>query len=271
MDPQLVLYCLLLGTTLGFLAGLLGIGGGMIMVPFMMQILANKGIPADYLVKVAVATSLTTILFTSLSSVRAHHKAGVVRWDLVTLLAPGIIIGASLGAQLVGVAPARWLELFFALFLLFTSVTMLIPKKPLAANAPSKTLPSRSTVFGVGSLIGVISSMVGAGGGFMTVPFLSNRGVRLQNAMATSAACGVPIALGGALGYIWAGRNLDLAPGTLGYLYLPGLFLISAASVMTAPIGARVAHKTNTAKLKRVFALMLLALGTYMFWHATKG
>ena len=270
MDLQLIVYCLLLGTVLGFLAGLLGIGGGMIMVPFMMQILANKGLSSDYLVKVAVATSLTTILFTSLSSVRAHHKAGAVRWDLVMLMAPGIIIGALLGAQFVGVAPARWLEFFFGLFLMFTAMTMLRKKKPLASGVAEKTLPSRNAVFGVGTLIGVVSAMVGAGGGFMTVPFLSNRGVRLQSAVATSAACGVPIAFGGALGYIWAGRNLDLAPGTLGYLYLPGLALISAASVLTAPFGARIAHRTDTAKLKKSFGLMLLALGAYMFWHASR-
>ncbi len=268
LDPQLVAYCLLLGAALGFLAGLLGIGGGMLMVPFMMQILANKGIATDYLVKVAVATSLTTILFTSLSSVRAHHRAGGVRWDLVALLTPGIILGALFGAQLVGFAPARWLELSFGVFLLFTSMTMLKAKKPLAEGAVPKTLPARGALFGVGTLIGVISAMVGAGGGFLTVPYLSNRGVSMKNAVATSAACGVPIALGGALGYIWAGRNLNLAPFTLGYLYLPGLLLISLASVLTAPIGARIAHRTDTVQLRKYFAMLLLTLAAYMVWHS---
>ncbi len=271
MDLQLVFYCLLLGAVLGFLAGLLGIGGGMLMVPFMMQMLANKGISPDYLVKVAVATSLTTILFTSLSSVRAHHQAGAVRWDLVASLSPGIVLGALLGAQLVGFAPARWLELFFGLFLLYTSLSMLKTNKPLDSAALAKTMPPRATIFGVGALIGMISSMLGAGGGFLTVPFLSNRGVRLQSAVASSAACGIPIALGGAIGYLWAGRNLNLAAGTVGYLYLPALLLISTASVLTAPIGARVAHRTNTAKLKKIFALMLLTLGAYMLWHAATG
>lgn len=265
LDLQLVLYCLLIGSAIGFLAGLLGIGGGMLMVPFMMHLLATRGIGPAYLVKVAIATSLTTILFTSLSSVRAHHRAGAVRWDLAATLAPGIVAGALIGSQFVGVAPARWMEIGFGVFLIYTALSMLRQNR---ASAPVKAdvpLPPRGRLFAFGAVVGGVSSMVGAGGGFLTIPYLNKRGVRLQSAVATSAACGFPIALGGALGYVWAGRHLDLGAGMLGYLYLPALLLMSLASVSTAPMGARVAHRTNTAVLKQILALSLLTLGLYMF------
>lgn len=240
----------------------------MLMVPFIMHLLADKGIAPAYLVKVAIATSLATMVFTSLSSVREHTKAGAVRWDLVKSLTPGIVLGALLGAQLVGFAPARGLELLFGAFLLYTAIGMLRAKKPLAAGAVAKSLPGQGGLVRIGALVGLISAMVGAGGGFLTVPYLSGRGVRMQNAVATSAACGIPIALGGALGYIWAGRDLQLAAGTIGYLYLPGLLLISLASVLTAPLGVRTAHRINTAQLKRIFGLMLGVMGAYMLWRA---
>lgn len=265
MELELVLFCLAVGAALGFLAGLLGIGGGMLMVPFMMHLLGQRGIAPAYLVKVAIATSLTTILFTSMSSVRAHHRLGAVRWDLAWLLAPGIVCGALVGAQLVGLAPARLMEIGFGAFLVYTAQSMLRARSPAATGAVAQeSLPGRASLFRFGALVGAISSIVGAGGAFLTVPYLSGRGLRIQNAVATSAACGFPVAMGGAIGYAWAGRNLDIGPGMLGFIYLPGLLAMSAASVMTAPLGARVAHRTNTAVLKRIFGGSLLALGLYM-------
>lgn len=263
MDPSLILGLLLLGSATGFLAGLLGIGGGMVTVPFMTMLLSLQELPREAIVKMAIATSLTTILFTSLSSVRAHHRRGAVRWDLVRLLAPGILLGALLGAQLAGWLSSRVLAGFFGVFVGYSALRMLRPGK----TASGRTLPGTAGMLGAGSGIGVISSLVGAGGGFLTVPFLARGNVPLHHAVATSAACGFPIALAGTLGYVWAGRGLAL-PGSLGYVYLPALACIASASVLTAPLGARAAHALPTAALRKVFALVLLALAIYMLWRA---
>jgi uncharacterized protein len=265
MDPLLVAaLLLLLGAFTGFAAGLLGIGGGMLMVPFMTMLLTAKGFPADQIVKVAIATSLTTIVFTSMSSVRAHHRRGAVRWDVVRSLAPGILVGSLLGAQLAGALPSRLLGALFGLFLGFSALKMILGKPP----APEGTLPGTPGMIGIGALVGVLSALFGAGGAFLTVPFLSRRNVPIQSAVASSAACGFPIALAGTVGYIWAGRHLSMPSGTIGYIHLPSLAFISLASVFTAPWGARVAHAIPTATLKRLFSGLLFALGAYMLGRA---
>jgi uncharacterized protein len=257
-----------LGAFGGFLAGLLGIGGGMILIPFLMIIMGASGVPAEYLVKIAIATSLTTILFTSASSMRAHHNTGAVRWDVVKVLAPGIVLGSLVGAQLAGWIDNRLLEGVFAAFLGYTGAQMLRKRRPPPSDAPVRTLPGSTGMFAMGGLIGIVSALVGAGGGFLTVPFLTSRQVRIRNAVATSAACGFPIALAGALGYIWAGRNLSLAPGALGYIYLPALVCLAAASMSTAPLGVRVAHRIDTDRLRKIFGLVLFAMAAYMFYKA---
>ena len=263
MDLTLILALLVLGAATGFLAGLLGIGGGMVMVPFMTMLLATQPIPAAETVKVAIATSLTTIVFTSMSSVRAHHRRGAVRWDLVRLLAPGILGGALLGAQVAGWMPGRVLAGFFGVFVGYSALQMLRGGR---AEATGR-LPGPAGMLGMGGAIGGISSLVGAGGGFITVPFLTRGQVPIHHAVATSAACGFPIALAGTLGYMWAGRGLDLT-GSVGYVYLPALLCIASASVLTAPLGARAAHALPTATLRKVFALVLLALAAYMLSKA---
>ena len=260
LEPQLILELLVLGLCTGFLAGLLGIGGGMLMVPFVTFILTAKGYPGDYVVKMAVATSLATICFTSLSSVRAHHRRGAVLWPIVRVLAPGIVIGSLLGAQLAAALPGKLLSILFAVFVAFAATQMLLDRKP----KPSRTLPGRAGTFGVGTVIGVVSALVGAGGAFISVPFMTWCNVKIHDAVGTSAALGFPIALAGTLGYIWAGQGLpQMPPGSVGYLYLPGLVVISLASICTAPLGARTAHGMDIRPLKKVFALVLYALAAY--------
>jgi uncharacterized membrane protein YfcA len=260
MDPLIIVALLVLGALTGFAAGLLGIGGGMLMVPFMTMLLTRVGFPADQVVKVAIATSLTTIVFTSISSVRAHHKRGAVLWGAVRGLAPGILVGSLVGAQIAGAIPGRLLGAFFGLFLGYSASKMLWG----AAPTPQGELPSSTGLFGMGSVIGGLSAVLGAGGGFLTVPFLVKRSVPMQSAVASSSACGFPIALAGTVGYIWAGRHLQLPAGTLGYIYLPALAVISTSSVLTAPLGAKVAHALPTATLKKVFAALLGVLSIYM-------
>jgi Predicted permeases len=260
LDPLLVLELAGIGTVTGFLAGLLGIGGGMIMVPFMAMILDAQGFPADYTVKAAVATSLATICFTSLSSVRAHHRRGAVLWPVVRVLAPGILVGSLVGAQVAVAMPGKLLGVLFAAFVAFSATQMLLGRKP----TPSRTLPGALGTFGVGNGIGLLSALVGAGGAFISVPFMTWCNIRIHQAVGTSAALGFPIAAAGTVGYLWAGRGLpQLPPGSLGYLYLPALAVISLASMLLAPLGARTAHRMDIQPLRKLFALVLYGLAAY--------
>ena len=262
---QIFAELLLLGSFTGFLAGLLGIGGGMLMVPFMSLLLEAKGMPRDYILKMAVATSLATIMFTSLSSVRAHHLRGAVRWDIVKLLAPGIVIGSMLGAQIAKAMPTFWLTLLFAGFVAFSAAQMLLRKE----RTTTRELPGPAAMLGTGGAIGVLASLVGAGGAFVSVPFMTWCNVKIHTAVATSAALGFPIALAGTLGYVIAGWSLpDMPSGTLGFVYLPALFAVSIASVATAPLGARTAHRLDIMQLRRVFAMLLFVLAAYMLYRA---
>ena len=269
LEWQLIAELLLLGCATGFLAGLLGIGGGMLLVPFLTMILAHRGVPADLAVKMAIATSMSTILFTSLSSVRAHHQRGAVRWDLVRGLAPGIVIGGLLaGAGVFALLKGAWLAIFFALFVGFSATQMVRNKKPSA----SRQMPGLSGQFAAGGVSGFLSGLVGAGGGFVSVPFMTWCNVKIHNAVATSAALGFPIALANTVGYVVGGRSLPQAlAGAVGYLYLPALIVVASISVVLAPLGARTAHAMNIAQLKRVFATLLYALAAYMLYKGLRG
>lgn len=263
--PLVILGLLVLGSLTGFAAGLLGIGGGMLMVPFLTMLFTARSFPVDHVVHIAIATSLTTILFTSMSSVRAHHRRGAVLWPVVKGLAPGIVVGSLVGAQVAGALKTGWLALVFAGFVGFSATQMLLDRKP----EPTRELPKGSGMFGAGTLIGAVSSLVGAGGGFISVPFMTWCNVRIHNAVATSAALGFPIALAGALGYVVAGaRATNVPPGNLGYVNMPALLCIVATSVLTAPLGAKTAHAMNVKNLKRVFAFLLYALAAYMLYKA---
>ncbi len=264
IEPLLILQLAVLGLGTGFLAGLLGIGGGMLMVPFITFMLGGQGVAADLAVKMAIATSMATILFTSLSSVRAHHKRGAVRWDLVRSLAPGILAGGALASLGVfAVLKGSWLAVFFGLFVGFSATQMFLDKKP----APTRQMPATTGRFAAGGVIGFLSGLVGAGGGFISVPFMTWCNVSMHNAVATSAALGFPIALANVLGYVIAGQGLTQLPaGSLGYVWLPALAIIAACSVMTAPLGAKAAHALPVKKLKRVFASVLYLLAAYMLY-----
>jgi uncharacterized membrane protein YfcA len=262
IEYPMVIELVLMGACSGFLAGLLGIGGGMIMVPFMTFILTAKGVPADYVVKVAVATALATICFTSITSVWAHHKRGAVLWPVVRKLVPGILLGSVIGSQIAVAMPAKILSIVFALFVAFAATQIFLDRKPTA----SRTLPGWLGMFGMGTAIGSVSSVVGAGGAFITVPFMTWCNIKIHQAVATSAAIGFPVALAGTLGYAISGSQLpNMPPGSLGYVYLPGLLFISLTSMWTAPLGARTAHRMDIRPLKRVFAVMLYAMSVYFF------
>ncbi len=257
----------LLGCFTGFMAGLLGIGGGMLITPFLILLIPESLIPAEHIVHVAIATSLATIAFTSVSSVRAHHKRRAVLWGVVAGVAPGILLGSFIGAQIAGWLPTFWLALFFSGFVGFSAYKMFLNRKP----SPSRNLPGPAGRFAMGNLIGILSALVGAGGGFISVPWMVWCNVRMQNAVATSAAFGFPIAFFGTLGYIasgWGVEGLPSFPVNLGYICLPALLCVSATSMLFAPLGAKVAHSIDTKPLKRIFACVLCAICLYMLYRA---
>jgi len=254
---------LLVGGVAGLLAGLLGVGGGLVIVPALIWVFRGNAFDGAILVHLAVGTSLATIVITSLSSIRAHHRRGAVRWPLVMALTPGIVVGAWLGAAVADHLPTLWLQRVFACFAIFVGVQMGLSAKAEAHRA----LPGRFGMLLVGGGIGMLSAIVGIGGGSLSVPFLSWCSVNIRNAVATSAACGLPIAVAGALGFIAVGWDESGLPaGSTGFVYWPAFFGIIAASTLMAPVGARMAHAIPVTTLKRVFALLLLVLGVRMLF-----
>jgi uncharacterized membrane protein YfcA len=251
------------GGIAGILAGLLGVGGGIVVVPIVFFIFTSQGFPQEYTMQMALATSLGSIMFTSVSSFRAHHKRGAVNWDIVKRITPGILIGTFGGTWVAAMLSPRFLKGFFACFLYYVATQMLLNFKP----KPSRQLPETAGMCGVGGLIGVVSSLVGIGGGTLSVPFMAWCNVPMLTAIGTSAAIGFPIAVAGTLGYIVNGFNLAGLPAwNLGYLNLPALLGIAVFSMLTAPVGARLAHQLPIITLKRVFAFFLIIIATRMVW-----
>jgi uncharacterized membrane protein YfcA len=268
LDLTLVPVFIGIGCVVGFIAGLLGIGGGMTMIPLLMLIFGYEHFPPDDVLHIAVATAMATIVFTSISSVRAHHRHDAVLWSVFWRLAPGILIGSLLGPQIVSGMSTRLLSAVFALFASYTATNMIRNKLPKA----SRELPGAVGMFLAGSGIGVLSSMVGAGGGFVSVPFMTACNVRLQNAVATSAALGLPIAVAGTVGFLIAGfRHPGLPPYTVGYIYLPALIAIVSVSMLVAPIGVRMAHRWPVVRLRRAFAALMYLVSAFFLWKVIKG
>jgi uncharacterized membrane protein YfcA len=207
---------------------------------------------------------MATIIFTSISSVRAHHRRGAVRWDIVKRLAPGIVVGSIIGSLGVfALLKGSYLAIFFGLFVSFSATQMFLDKKP----KPTRQMPGAAGQFAAGGVIGFLSGLVGAGGGFISVPFMTWCNVAIHSAVATSAALGFPIAVANVLGYVVSGWSLqDLPAGSFGYIWLPALAVIAVCSFFTAPLGAKAAHKLPVGKLKRVFASILYVLAAYMLW-----
>ena len=255
-----------MGTVTGFLAGLLGIGGGMIQVPFLSVMLAQHGVAGELSIKMAIATAMATIVFTALASVRAHHQRGAVRWDIVRAMSPGIAVGGLVsGAGAFALVKGPALGIVFALFVGYSATQMLLNRKPRG----TRVLPPPWGQAAVGGGIGLLSGLVGAGGAFMTVPFMLWCNVALHSAVGTAAALGFPIALASTLGYVIGGWSLPPSiPGSVGYLYLPALAIVAAASVVMAPLGARTAHTMNVQAFRRVFAVLLYGVAGYMAWRA---
>ena len=263
LDISLLFYPLI-GAVAGYLAGLMGVGGGLIIVPSLWFLWGLWGWDSPWLMQLALGTSLTTIIFTSISSIVAHHRRRGVRWPIVGVMAPGLVIGVWLGDYLAILVSQAFLAQFFCLFCVVVAIKMLIGWKLATGDAK----PSRSLLGGTSCIIGVVSALVGIGGGTMTVPTLRLCGIDMKQAVGTSAACGFPIALGGAIGAIYTGLQLDELPAsTLGLIHLPAAFGIISASVFFAPMGARMAHRLSAVALQRIFAIVLLLVAVKMWFN----
>ena len=257
-----ILAFLVLGLVVGFMAGLLGIGGGGIMVPVLTTIFLAQGVPVEQVVHLALGTSMASIVVTSFASMRAHKKRDGILWDVFKMMAIGVVLGTFAATFLATYMKSVHLALFFSAFMAYVSIQMAIDKKP----KPTRVVSGPKGLFFAGSIIGSISALVSIGGGSLTVPYLVWQNVDLKKAIGTSAAIGLPLSIAGTLGYIINGlmQSSSSADMMLGFVYLPGVLLISIASFFTAPLGAKVAHKLPVAKLKKVFALLLIALSIKM-------
>jgi uncharacterized membrane protein YfcA len=251
------------GAVVGFLAGLLGIGGGMTLVPVLAAMFSAQQFAPEHTVHLALGTGMASVMFTSSASVRTHHRLGGVDWALVRRLGPAMVAGTLLATALSGWVPQRALALAFAAIVYAGATQILLGRKPSAARA----LPDTPALIAIGLAIGVVCGLVSAGGAFITVPLMLLCGVAMTTAIGTGAALGVPVAIVGTIGFVFSGWSVpDLPPMSLGFVYGPALLGIVAGSVLTAPIGARAAHRLPVLTLRRIFAALLYALATKMWW-----
>ena len=255
---EIVLIYLLLGSAAGLLAGLLGVGGGIVLVPGLLLVFAAQGIDSPATVHTAIATSLACIVFTALSATRAHHTRGAVDWAIVARMTPGLILGAALGTVLADALSGPVLQRVFGALAMLVALRMLAPSRNPNGRFP---LPGTGGLTTAGGVIGSISSLMGIGGGSLTVPFLAVCRVPMVRAVGTSSACGLPLALAGTVGYAITGLDAPATmPGSAGYVLLPAAACIVVASMSFAPLGARLAHRLPAAGLKRCFGVLLFVV-----------
>jgi uncharacterized membrane protein YfcA len=261
--PTLLLY-LVMGALAGVCAGLFGVGGGVIIVPVLILSFTAAGFPVELLTQMAIGTSLATIVITSMNSALAHHRLGNVDWRVFGFFAPGIALGVYFGAQIAARISGNVLQLGLGFFCLFVAVQMGVGFQPKA----SRRVPAPLTLFTIGSGFGCLSGLFGIGGGSLTVPFLHWCNLTMQRAVAVSAACGIPIAIIGALSYIQVGWHQQNLPAyTSGYVYWPAFVGIGLTAAPMARVGAHLAQRLPSDKLRRLFAIFLLSISLQFIYR----
>lgn len=264
MASDIVLY-LMGGAAAGLTAGLFGVGGGTVLVPLLLFMFHQQGMPDAYAMHMAVATSLSVIIVNAVASTRSHHARGAVRWSIFWRLLPGILAGTWLGAWAADRLSSSTLVLVFGVFLLAVSIQLLINRQP----KPHRQVPGAAGLGLVGAVIGSVSALVGIGGGSMTVPYLMWCNVPASRAVGTAAAVGLPIAISGSAGFVVAGlASSGLPPSSLGYVYLPAFLGLALAGSVCAPLGARLAHRLPSGLLKRIFGVFLLLVSVKLLLGA---
>ena len=250
----------LIGMLAGYLAGFLGIGGGFVVVPALTYLFLRETDTAPWAIHMAVATSLCTMLVTSLSSIYAHHRRGAIRWPLVRSMAGGLMAGAVLGAFIADALQGDTLIRVFGSFAILAGLQLIFGRQP----EGERPLPGQPAVSIVGAVIGAISSLIGIGGGALTGPWQLWHGVRAQNAVATSAACGYPIAVAGTAAFVLLGVGGSLPDQALGYVHLPAFVGIALTSALAAPLGAATVHRLPPQLVRRIFGVFLVLVGLRM-------
>ncbi len=250
----------LIGLLAGFFAGYLGIGGGLIMVPALAWIFSRDSATAQYATHMAVATSLSTMLVTSMSSIIAHHRRAAVLWPVTFQLTPGLILGAVAGALLAVQLSSRTLAAAFGIYAGVAGIQLLSGREVQS----QKPLPAKLIQTCTGLTIGTVSSLVGIGGGSMTVPWLLWHGRRVQQAVATASACGYPIALAGTITFIALGRQDPAFESVFGYVHLPAFTGMVILSVLAAPLGAAAVHNSPPKLVRRIFGGFMLLVAWKM-------
>lgn len=257
-----IIIFLVIGALAGFAAGLFGVGGGLIIVPLLYLVFTQMGYAPEIVMHLALGTSLATIIVTSISSLMAHHNNGAVIWPVVKNLAPGLVIGSFFGAGLAGSLSGASLQLMIGAFVIWVAYQMFVGAQKIIDQ--TKVLPSTTRQAFAGTGIGVASAVFGIGGGSLTVPYLNHYGVIMQKAVGTSAACGLPIAIAGALGFMFFGiKDQATAPHSIGFVHVYAFLGISIMSFFTAKVGAKAAHALSPIVLKKCFAVMLSAVGCF--------
>lgn len=264
---------LIIGALAGFAAGLFGVGGGTIIVPLLFIVFTQMGYSPDNVMHLALGTSLATIIITSISSLMAHNKKGSVMWPVFKNLAPGLALGCFFGAGIAGLLSGVHLQLIVGVFLLWVAYKMFFGGKKQVGNNfndPNRnlvSLPSKPKQLAAGGVIGIASAIFGIGGGSLTVPYLTRYNVVMQKAVGTSAACGLPIAIAGALGFMFFGMQQQVdVPNTVGFVHIYAFLGIASMSFFTAKVGAKVAHMLSPELLKKCFSVLLFAVGFYFLY-----
>ncbi len=254
---------LAMGLAVGVLAGMLGIGGGTLLVTLMVFAFGAQGFAPDAVLHLALGTAMATIIPTSIVSFRAHHRHKAVRWDLVRVAAPGLVVGAMAGTIVARGMPSKALAMVFVAFTYYAAMLMIFDLKPKA----TWRLPGPGVVGIAGAAVGTLCALVGAAGGIVTIPLMTLFNVPMRDAIGTSAAFGLPVAIAGTAGYVWSGMGAAHLPEqALGYVFLPALIAVMIGTALTVPAGARLAHRLPVPVLKRLFGAILLALATKTLW-----
>lgn len=266
LNLEWVMLYVALGAFVGFMSGLLGVGGGGLLVPLLASIFIYQGIGTESVVHLALATSLACMIISSASSMRSHASKGAVMWDVVRGMVPGIMMGTFIATQVASQINSAYIAMFFALFMALVALQTFLKWQPIPSKKP-RTIPG---LILAGTGIGSVSALAAVGGGFLTIVYLGYKNVEIKKAIGTSAAIGFPIAIAGTIGYTINGWTATLDnPDTFGFIYIPAFLAISITSAIAAPYGARCSHNMPEAKLKKIFAIVCLALSIKMlvsFW-----
>lgn len=258
-----IVICMLVGCIVGFLAGLFGIGGGMVVVPVLVYLLPMVNVPNELLMNIALGTSFATIVITGAASAYNHHQRGNMQWSVLKTLLPSIIISVFIASHFISRLPKEYSSKLFAVLVVYLAIKMILSIKPKAQN---KSFTTQSSIIG-GALIGIASSIAGIGGGSFIVPFLNSRGVEMKKAIGTSSFCGMFLAISGMLSYMQSGWQVENLPDyALGYVYLPAVLGITITSFFTTKLGVATTSKLPVASLKRYFALLLIVIAVKMIF-----